>query len=89
MATAIITTDDLEVFKIELLEDIKRLLKEHGGQPVKTWLKSYQVQEILSISSGTLQNLRNNGTIEYTKIGGVLYYDQNDIQQMFLSRKKR
>ena len=31
MATEVITTDDLREFKIELLEDLKRLLKEHSG----------------------------------------------------------
>lgn len=82
MATAIITTDDLQTFKIELLEDIKRLLKESNGQPGKKWLKSYEVQKVLGISAGTLQTLRNNETIEYTKIGGVIYYDYNEIQKM-------
>lgn len=82
MATAIITTDDLQTFKIELLEDIKRLLKESSGQPSKKWLKSYEVQKVLGISAGTLQTLRNNETIEYTKIGGVIYYDYNEIQKM-------
>jgi hypothetical protein len=82
MATAIITTDDLQTFKIELLEDIKRLLKENSGQPIKKWLKSYEVQKVLGISAGTLQTLRNNETIEYTKIGGVIYYDYNEIQKM-------
>lgn len=82
MATAIITTDDLQTFKIELLEDIKRLLKESSGQPSKKWLKSYEVQKVLGISAGTLQTLRNNETIEYTKIGGVIYYDYIEIQKM-------
>jgi hypothetical protein len=82
MATAIITTDDLQTFKIELLEDIKRLLKESSGQPGKKWLKSYEVQKVLGISAGTLQTLRNNETIEFTKIGGVIYYDYNEIQKM-------
>ena len=82
MATAIITTDDLQTFKIELLEDIKILLKESSGQPSKKWLKSYEVQKVLGISAGTLQTLRNNETIEYTKIGGVIYYDYNEIQKM-------
>ena len=82
MATAIITTDDLQTFKIELLEDIKRLLKESSGQPSKKWLKSYEVQKVLGISAGTLQTLRNNETIEFTKIGGVIYYDYNEIQKM-------
>ena len=82
MAREIITIDDLHDFKAGLLEDIKNLLKEGSGQPVKKWLKSYEVQKVLAISAGTLQNLRNNGTIQFTKIGGVLYYDYNEIQLM-------
>lgn len=88
MATAIITTDDLQTFKMELLEDIKRLLKESSGQPAKKWLKSYEVQKVLGISAGTLQTLRNNETIEYTKIGGVIYYDYNEIQKMLDSKMR-
>ncbi len=88
MATAIITTDDLQTFKIELLEDIKSLLKESSGQPSKKWLKSYEVQKVLGISAGTLQTLRNNDTISFTKIGGVIYYDYNEIQKMLNSKRK-
>ena len=87
MATEIITTDDLHEFKVELLDEIKQLFKEHNGQPSKKWLKSYEVRKILNISPGTLQNLRINGTLPYTKIGGVIYYDYADIQEMLQSRK--
>ncbi|NJO93081.1 MAG: helix-turn-helix domain-containing protein [Chloroflexia bacterium] len=89
MATEIITTDDLREFKIELLEDFKRLLKEHGGQPSKKWLKSPEVRKLLGISPGTLQNLRINGTLPYTKIGGILYYDNEDIQKILMDKKKQ
>lgn len=83
----LITTDDLLEFKTELLDAIKQLFKEHNGQPVKKWLKSYEVRKILAISPGTLQNLRINGTLPFTKIGGVIYYDYGDIQEMLQSRK--
>ncbi len=87
MATEIITTDDLRELTRELLEDFKKLLKEHGGQPSKKWLKSPEVRKLLGISHGTLQNLRINGTLPYTKIGGIIYYDYDDIQKI-LSNKK-
>lgn len=87
MATEIITVEDLQVFKRELVNDIKHLLKEHSGQPVKKWLKSYEVRKILGISPGTLQNLRVNGTLPFTKIGGVIYYDYTDIQNMLSANK--
>jgi len=87
MATEVITTDDLREFKMELLDEIKQIIKEYNGQPSKKWLKSYEVRKILNISPGTLQNLRVNGSLPYTKIGGVLYYDYADIQNMLQSRK--
>lgn len=79
MAATIITTDDLREFKMELLDGIKQLLNHQSGQVTKKWLKSPEVRELLSISPGTLQNLRINGTLPYTKVGGVLYYDYRDI----------
>ncbi len=81
MATSIITTDDLREFKLELLGDIQKLLNAQNGQVPKKWLKSHEVRDYLSISPGTLQNLRINGTLPYTKIGGVLYYDYRDISK--------
>lgn len=86
MATSIITPDDLEQFKWELLADIKTLLdkKQDKVPPVKQteWIKSHQVQRLLGISPGTLQNFRINGTIPYSKIGGVLFYKKADIEHL-------
>lgn len=79
MAATIITTEDLREFKMELLDDIKQLLSNPSGHPIKKWLKSPEVRDLLGISPGTLQNLRINGTLPYTKMGGVLYYDYQDI----------
>jgi hypothetical protein len=82
MPTEIVTTDDLREFKNELLDEMKKILHEHHGQPGKKWLKSYEVRELLGISQGTLQNLRSNGTLSYTKIGGVMFYDIENIKKM-------
>lgn len=82
MGATIITTEDLREFKLELLDDIKQLLNNQSGHKTKRWLKSPEVRELLGISAGTLQNLRINGTLPYTKVGGVLYYDYDDIQNV-------
>tara|TARA_E500000318_G_scaffold111508_1_gene130369 strand:+ start:2112 stop:2504 length:393 start_codon:yes stop_codon:yes gene_type:complete len=87
MGATIITTEDLMEFKMELLEDIKDLLQNKDGQSAKKWLKSNEVRELLGISPGTLQNLRINGTLPYTRIGGILYYDQREIMEV-LERNK-
>ena len=87
MGATIITTEDLMEFKVELLEDIKTLLKDQNGQQGKKWLKSNEVRELLGISPGTLQNLRINGTLPYTKIGGVLYYEYHEIMEVLEQNK--
>lgn len=87
MAANIITSEDLEQFKWELLENIKeyldkRELKKDSPQEERVWIKSHQVQRMLGISPGTLQTLRLNGTIPYSKVGGVLFYSKTDISRL-------
>jgi hypothetical protein len=53
----------------------------------KLWLKSNEVRKLLNISAGTLQNLRVNGTLTYTKIGGILYYSSNDLEKVIETNK--
>lgn len=80
MAVDIITKEDLKEFKIELLEDLQKILSQKMQD--KKWLKSNEVRKILKISSGTLQTLRINGTLEYSKVGGTIYYNYQDIEKM-------
>jgi hypothetical protein len=82
MAIEVITKEDLNEFKQVLLNDIKQLIQEHQSKKAKEWLKSKEVRNLLNISSGTLQNLRINGTLTYTKIGGIMYYAYDDIQKV-------
>lgn len=81
MAANVITPEDLQSFKIELLEDIKNLFTAKPTEQ-KLWLRSAEVKELLKISSGTLQNLRMNGTLRTSKIGGILYYNYRDIESL-------
>lgn len=80
MATSTITKEDLQQFKVELLADIEILLK--GKTEQKLWLRTSEVKELLNVSSGTLQNLRVNGTLSCSKIGGLLYYNYKDIEKL-------
>ncbi len=81
----ILTKEDLQEFKAELLEEIKKLIDSRRSEK-KTWLRSTEVMELLKISTGTLKNLRVNGTLPYTRIGGTLYYNYKDIEKL-LSNK--
>ncbi len=86
MAVQIITLEDLTEFRLTLLQDLKELLTKKN-QSEKKWLKSKEVRTLLNISPGTLQTLRINGTLTYTKVGGIIYYDQLDIDKL-LSKNK-
>src|ERR1700743_1384893 len=84
----LVTLDDLEAFRVKLKMDIKMILEGNGSKPVKRWLKSVEVRKLLNISPGTLQTLRNNGKLPYTKIGGLIYYDATEIDQILISQKR-
>jgi hypothetical protein len=86
MAIAIITKEDLQQFKIELLESIEKLLQGKKTED-KLWLRTSEVRKLLNISAGTLQNLRINGTLSYSKIGGVLFYNYKDIEKLLMDFK--
>jgi len=78
MPTQIVTTDDLLSFKQELLDELQEVLSQNTPQ-AKQWLRSSEVRKMLAISPGTLQNLRINGTLPYSKVGGVIYYPYDGI----------
>jgi len=81
MQVELISKEDLKVFKSELLQEIKQLMQPGQGQS-KQWLKSNEVRKMLNISPGTLQNLRINGTLRHSKIGGMMYYKLEDITKV-------
>lgn len=83
MHVEMITKEDLEVFKAELLRELKETLNEKAWPEKRTWLKSPEVRVLLKISPGTLQNLRVSGALPYTKVGGSLYYKYEDIMKLF------
>jgi predicted alpha/beta superfamily hydrolase len=82
----IITREDLNEFRSLLLADLNEIFNTKS-EAQKKWLKSNEVRKLLNISSGTLQNFRINGTITYTKIGGIIYYASNDIEKVLENNK--
>ena len=79
MAIEIITKEDLQAFRFQLLDDLKNIIHTKPAKQ-KQWLKSSEVRKLLKISPGTLQNLRINGTLSFTKIGSIIYYNYEDIE---------
>ena len=87
MAAEIITKEDLQEFGDKLIDRLLTVLGKTTEEPRK-FLKSYQVKNLLKISNNTLQTLRDNGTIPFSKIGGILYYNYEDIMKVLKGEVK-
>ncbi|MBL4868269.1 MAG: helix-turn-helix domain-containing protein [Pseudomonadales bacterium] len=64
----------------ELLGEIRTLISESPTEG-KRWLKNKDMMKLLSLSYTGLQNLRIKG-FPYSKIGGTIFYDYNDVLVM-------
>lgn len=78
----LITLGDLEQFKTVLLNELVHILRQPQQSQTKAWLKSSEVRKQLGISPGTLQNLRVNGTLPFSRIGSIIFYRAEDIQKL-------
>ncbi|GAA3657736.1 helix-turn-helix domain-containing protein [Flavivirga jejuensis] len=87
MPANIITSEDLKDFKKELLSDIKELLINYDRITIDKWIKSNIVMDKMGISPGTLQNFRINKTIPFSKLGGIIYYDEEEINAILQDNK--
>ncbi|WP_111672712.1 helix-turn-helix domain-containing protein [Algoriphagus litoralis] len=82
MEFELVTLQDLENLKRELLAELKKMLEGYKPEPERRWLKSADVQKLLGISAGTLQTLRNRAMIPYTRLGGVIYYNREEVKKV-------
>lgn len=85
MAIEVITKEDLQEFKTQLLDDIRLLLTPPEAKLIKPWLKNLEVRKLLGISSNTLQRLRIAGKLRSSKVGGIHYYRYEDIEKLLNS----
>ena len=74
---------------LALSQDIKdlkariELLRQSRAEVLKdTWIDNQGVLQTLHISKRTLQTLRTNGTLPYSKVKGKFYYKVADIEQL-------
>ena len=87
MEIEFITKADIHSLKNDIVEEIKKLLFSSPTDQ-KEWLKTADVIDILSCSPGTIQNLRINGTLPFTKMGGTIYYSRQDVLKVLNENKR-
>jgi hypothetical protein len=87
-ADELITKKDLEAFKQELFA-LLAPFKDAQTLVGQKWLKNEDVKRIMKVSNATIQNLRVNGSLPYSKIGGIYFYKQEDIDRMLSGPEKK
>ena len=82
MSINILTQEDLQKFKKELFAELTTHLSQFSSTQQKKWLKSWEVQQMLGISRGTLRHLFTSGKLPGSQIGGLTFYDYEDIKKL-------
>jgi hypothetical protein len=88
MAVEVVTREDLQFFRIQLLNDLKDLLMQPASPAPSQWLKSAEVRQLLKLSAGKLQNLRVTGKLPFSRIDGILYYRAEDVTRLLNNNHK-
>jgi hypothetical protein len=79
MVVELITKEDLDNFKKELLAEIRQLMAKEPVLIKKNWLNPKEARTVLKVSAGTLAKYRRMGALPSTKIYGKIYYKEEDV----------
>lgn len=83
----LVTLSDLRDVRDELLAELRKARGIPTDKRCKKWLKSSEVRKLLSISPGKLQTIRATRQLAFIRLGGVIYYDRDDIDRMIQKAK--
>lgn len=76
----------------EIKAALNFMMKSSLNQLKEEWIDGQVVMQTLHISVRTLQSLRDNGTLPFSRINGKFYYRVSDIDEMLqanYSKNKR
>ena len=83
MLIEIVTKEDLQVLRTQLMSDFKAMLLSRNvqtGNPKVEGLKTKDVRKILGCSVNKLVSLRIARKVRWKKIGGTVYYNREDVK---------
>jgi len=85
MSVEIVTKEDLQLLRMQLLSDIKAILVAHSKgvhAPAGEGYKTKDVRKILGCSINKLVSLRVSRKVRWKKIGGTVYYNREDVRRL-------
>ena len=89
MAVEVVTKEDLQDFRIQLLSDLRQLISPPETKLSKPWLKNSEVRKLLNIFSNTVQRLRIAGKLRSNKVSGIHFYRYEDIEKLMNSEQHK
>ena len=71
-----------------LIDEVVNRLGEKNNDKTDKWIDGAEAMNILKIGKSTLQKLRDEGEIEYSKMGKIILYNRFSIEE-YIERNKR
>lgn len=85
MRVEIVTKEDLQVLRMQLLSDIMAIIvaySKRGPGAAGEAYKTKDVRKILGCSIKKLASLRAAQKVRWEKIGGAVYYNREDVRRL-------
>lgn len=77
----LVLTNDVK----EVKACLKKIVQTRAELFKQNWVDGQEVMIALNISKRTLQTLRDNGTLPYSRINGKFYYKVSDLEALLES----
>ncbi|MFC2080880.1 helix-turn-helix domain-containing protein [Bacteroidota bacterium] len=82
----LLTRKDLYDLEAKIMDKLNKLSEKDDNR--KKWYRTADLIKILNLSASSIQSLRTSGTLPFSKVGGTLFYDPNDVKEMITKNKK-
>ncbi len=66
----------------EFVHRVERICHRNDEKGIGEWLDNQEVCKLLNICPRTLQTLRDNGTLAYSRINQKIYYKPRDVRRI-------
>ena len=71
------------VGKISIMDRNIDVMLQNNLSSMEKWVTGEKLMKTLGISKRGLQNYRDNGIVPFSTIGGKIYYNLSDIEELF------
>ena len=76
------TFDEMSEKFDRFVNRVEEICRRCGDKDMGEWLDNQDVCRLLNISPRTLQTLRDNGTLAYSRISQKIYYKPRDVRRI-------